>query len=201
MAEVPVRRGFADAARPEIARLFWAAFRGKLGAVMGPEAQALRFLERAADPAHALCATAEDGAVLGVAGFKTAAGGFIGGGLSDLAGVYGWFGALWRGALLAALERKPPVDLLQMDGIFVAEAARGRGVGAALLDAVAQEARQRGLAGVTLDVIDVNPRARALYERRGFRAVATQRTGPLRHVFGFASATRMELRFADEVVG
>ena len=78
-----------------------------------------------------------------------------------------------------------------MDGIFVAPEARGQGVGTGLLDAVAAEAQRRGYAEVRLDVVEGNDRARALYEREGFRAVATQSTGVLRHVFGFRSATTM----------
>ena len=81
-----------------------------------------------------------------------------------------------------------------MDGIFVEPAARGRGVGTLLLQAIANEAAQRGYAEVRLDVIDTNDRARALYERRGFRPVKTNSTGLLRHVFGFRSATTMVLR-------
>jgi len=42
------------------------------------------------------------------------------------------------------------------------------GVGSALLDAVAREAQARGLKEVRLDVIDSNPRAKALYTRKGF---------------------------------
>lgn len=46
---------------------------------------------------------------------------------------------------------------------------RGRGVGRALLDAVAEEAASRGCCKVTLEVRDDNP-ARRLYERAGFKA-------------------------------
>ena len=87
-------------------------------------------------------------------------------------------------------------DVFQMDGIFVDAGARGMGVGAALLGAVAEEAARRGLGQVQLDVIDTNPRARALYERVGFRAAKTEHTGPFGRVFGFESATRMVLEVA-----
>jgi ribosomal protein S18 acetylase RimI-like enzyme len=42
-----------------------------------------------------------------------------------------------------------------------------------------------------LDVIDTNLRARALYERLGFRAVRSESLGPLRHLFGFQTAITM----------
>ena len=47
---------------------------------------------------------------------------------------------------------------------------RGRGLGAAVLDAVVHEARRRALRGISLSVEDGN-RARHLYERAGFRTV------------------------------
>lgn len=53
--------------------------------------------------------------------------------------------------------------------IAVAEAERGRGVGKALLDAT--EARAPKARYVFLCVSSFNPRARALYERHGYRLV------------------------------
>lgn len=188
---IRIEHGFADPDRPHIAALYWEAFGTKLGRAMGPRPKALAFLTGALDPAHAICARAADGTLLGVAGFKTAEGGLVGGNFRDLARVYGWPGAAWRLTLLALLERDTENARFLMDGLFVAPQARGQGVGTGLLGAVAAEARRRGYAEVRLDVIDGNDRARALYEREGFRAVGTQSTGFLRHVFGFRSATTM----------
>ena len=80
-----------------------------------------------------------------------------------------------------------------MDGIFVTKEARGLGLGTALLRAVKGEALKRGCGEVRLDVIDNNPRARKLYEREGFVAGNVQSLGPLKHLFGFSSATEMRL--------
>ena len=44
---------------------------------------------------------------------------------------------------------------------------------------------------VRLDVIDNNPRAHELCEREGFVAGKVQMLGPLKHFFGFSSATEM----------
>ncbi|NIY74628.1 GNAT family N-acetyltransferase [Thalassospira sp. HF15] len=173
--------------------LFWEAFRQKLSLIMKPEDKALAFIKRVIGTDHAISAVSDDGQLLGVAGFKTQHGAFIGGDLEDLSLIYGWWGGLWRGLLLDMLDRDLADDILLMDGIFVDPVARGRGVGTALLDAVAQSARERGLAKVRLDVIDINPRARALYERCGFRAIETNHIGPFRHLFGFQSSTTMHL--------
>jgi len=189
--DIALRAGFPEDAREAAARLYWAAFSGKLGRLMGPDERGVRFFARVLDPGHAISAIGPDGALLGFAGFKTDKGGFAGGSFGDLAAIYGRVGALWRAPLLALLERDIAPGQLLMDGIAVAPDARGMGIGTKLLDAILEEAGARGLGEVRLDVIDTNPRARALYERRGFVVVGTENTGPFHRLFGFTSATRM----------
>ncbi|MEM8811664.1 MAG: GNAT family N-acetyltransferase [Pseudomonadota bacterium] len=186
-----VERGFRPDHRVEAARLYWAAFSGKLDRVMGPDKTALAFLANVLDPNFAFSAVTHDNRLLGIAGFKTKAGAFVGGDFKTLADVYGWFGASWRGLLLHLIERDLRPELLLMDGIFVDEAARGAGVGSTLLREIVGEAQRRSLQGVRLDVIDSNSRARALYEREGFKPVSTSIMGPLRPIFGFKSSTTM----------
>lgn len=53
----------------------------------------------------------------------------------------------------------------------VAEEARGRGVAAALLDAVEAALRARGAVGVRLHVSPTNDGALGLYARRGYRRI------------------------------
>jgi ribosomal protein S18 acetylase RimI-like enzyme len=189
---VTIRHGFPEEQRAAVAALFWGAFGDKLGRVLGPPLRGQAFVARVVQPEFALSAQGQGGELLGIAGFKTASGGLVGGTMRDLATIYGWPQALWRGPLLSLLERDLAADCLLMDGIFVSAQARGQGVGTALLRAVMTEAKARGMARVRLDVIDSNPRARALYEREGFVAIAEEGLGPLRHIFGFRSATRME---------
>jgi ribosomal protein S18 acetylase RimI-like enzyme len=52
--------------------------------------------------------------------------------------------------------------------IGIAEAARGKGVGSALLDALLTLAQEQGYRAISLSVDRQNP-ARRLYERKGFR--------------------------------
>ena len=190
MAEIEITTGFASDERERIAWLYWQAFSGKLGRVLGPPEKAVRFLETAMDPSHAISARL-DGELAGVVGFKTYEGALVGGTMAEMRSVYGRFGALWRVVLLATLERDVDNDRFLLDGVFVAPEARGRGVGSALLDAICAEAARRGYRQVRLDVIDSNPRARALYARRGFVAGKTERTGLLAPVFGFRASTTM----------
>lgn len=53
--------------------------------------------------------------------------------------------------------------------LAVAKDLEGKGVGRALLDASERWARQRGSDRLTLSALVTNARARALYERRGYR--------------------------------
>jgi len=191
MSDLILSSGFHEDQRASAACLYWEAFGGKLAPVMRPQAKALNFLADVMDPAFAISASDETGALLGLAGFKTSEGSLVGGGLTDLARTYGWIGALWRGAILSVLERKISPGILLMDGICVSAEARSRGVGTRLLDAILEEAQKRKMRAVRLDVIDTNPRARALYERFGFQADQHSDIGPLRHIFGFRGSTSM----------
>jgi ribosomal protein S18 acetylase RimI-like enzyme len=59
--------------------------------------------------------------------------------------------------------------LLNVHDLAVLPAARGRGLGRALLVAAEDMARARGCAKLTLEVREDNARARGLYQERGFR--------------------------------
>ena len=162
---------------------------------MGPEARAIGFFEATINP-DAVISAVVNGQLLGIAAFKHDQNGFSHGGAGAFIRHYR-FGALWRLPLLIFLERSAPPDTLQMDGICVDASGRGKGVGTALLTAIIEQAKAQGLSKVTLDVIDSNPRAKALYERVGFKPTRTETLGPLRHIFGFSSATKMVLTIKD----
>src|SRR2546423_9462047 len=105
------------------------------------------------------------------------------------------FGAnAWRhrasrdGSFIAFLPEVCPVGLgggylaapevVEVIGMFVRPQARGRGVGEAVLDAVAGWARQQGVRTVHLWVTETNSRARLLYERCGFTVTAERQPLP-----------------------
>jgi ribosomal protein S18 acetylase RimI-like enzyme len=58
--------------------------------------------------------------------------------------------------------------VVQVNGLAVAPAARGRGVALALLAAAEDQARSQGAAKVTLRVLGSNVAARRVYERAGY---------------------------------
>ncbi|KAB8163814.1 GNAT family N-acetyltransferase [Streptomyces sp. 3MP-14] len=97
--------------------------------------------------------------------------------------------ARWRARLtlpgahnLVAVRAGRPVGLArgvparpgvaELRSVWVARAARGRGVGDALLAEVARWARAAGARELRLAVVAGNERALALYRRHGFEAVA-----------------------------
>jgi ribosomal protein S18 acetylase RimI-like enzyme len=57
-----------------------------------------------------------------------------------------------------------------LEDIFVEEAARGSGMGRALMDAAFDRARARGCARMELDVNEANAAALSLYESLGFES-------------------------------
>lgn len=61
--------------------------------------------------------------------------------------------------------------LINLHDVAVLPAARGRGVGRALLAAVEEHARATGCCRLTLEVLDANTRAKGLYESVGFNQV------------------------------
>lgn len=65
--------------------------------------------------------------------------------------------------------KAPPRRMDYVANLGVSEAARGRGVGTALLEYQKQRAIEKGRSLYALDVADNNPRAQALYERLGFQ--------------------------------
>lgn len=188
---VTIFSGLHPHLRADAARLYWEAFGGKLGRVLGPDAPAMAFFERVIRPDHCLAALDETGVLIGIAGYKTTSGSFAGGSWNDLIAVYGPFGGRWRGCILWALNREVDNDRFLVDGICVARSQRGKGVGSLLLAGLYDEAARRGYRSIRLDVVNSNWRAKALYERQGFVATQTESLGPLRHVFGFASSTTM----------
>jgi ribosomal protein S18 acetylase RimI-like enzyme len=177
--------------RDGAARLYWQAFGGKLGRVMGPETKARVFLNRVMRADHCIVALDDGGQIVGLAGYKTQGGSFAGGTEADLRAVFGPMGATWRGALLALLGRDTEDDRFLLDGLCVSADLRGQGIGVRLIEAICLEARAQGYEAVQLDVTNTNPRARALYERCGFQLDSSSKIGALRLVFGFASTDRM----------
>ncbi|MFD9353508.1 GNAT family N-acetyltransferase [Streptomyces sp. NPDC060031] len=187
---VTVRLGVPAGAERRAAELYWDAFGRKLGPALNPPDKAVPFIAAHLNADRAVCALL-DGQLVGLAGYQLGGRALTGGSASAVLRVYGHLRGLHRLLLLALFERHPTPGQLVMDGIAVDPAIRGRGVGSLLIEEVAAVAAEQHCREIRLDVIDTNPRARALYERRGFTAVHTQRTPYLRGLLGFGAVTTM----------
>ncbi|MGW0534045.1 GNAT family N-acetyltransferase [Streptomyces sp. NPDC003032] len=187
---VTVLRGVPAGAGRRAAELYWEAFGRKLGPALNPPDKAVPFIAAHLDGDRAVCALL-DGQLVGLAGYQLGGRSLTGGSAAAVLRAYGHVRGLHRLLLLALFERRPAPRQLVMDGIAVDARMRGRGVGSLLIEEVATLAAEAGCREIRLDVIDTNPRARALYERRGFTAVRTERTPYLRALLGFGAVTTM----------
>ena len=75
-------------------------------------------------------------------------------------------------------------EVVELVGMFVRPQARGRGVGEAVIDAVAGWATQQGASTVHLWVTETNKGARMLYERCGFTVTAERQPLPSHPALG-----------------
>jgi len=79
----------------------------------------------------------------------------------------------------AQMEREPPPECvkdpsaLMLKRLYVLQQWHGKGVAAALFDAVVDTARQQGFGSLWLSVWDQNPRAIAYYRKTGFEEVGS----------------------------
>ena len=87
-------------------------------------------------------------------------------------------GECWVG-MVTGLVAGPDEPRPELVGMFVEPASRGRGIGAALVEAVAAWARERRMARLYLWVTSTNQAALVLYRRCDFRP--TGRRQPLDH--------------------
>lgn len=185
-----IHRTVPEVHRQAAAQLYWQAFEKELLPGLGPAAQGAAFLARHLALDRMLAAI-QGGRLLGIVGFHDQGRSAVNIGLTGMAGEYGWLATPWRMFMLGLLEQTCLPGQLQLDGIAVDGAQRGRGIGSRLLVETRALARERGCSRVRLSVVDSNPRAKALYLRLGFMAEPAQSVGLLRPLLGFGALTAM----------
>lgn len=176
--------GFTDRERDRVGVLYWEAFREKLRPAFVNDAAGLRTVQRSLRSDRMLVARV-DGCVSGVCGFYENRTGAADMTWQSVRSVLPRGQAIWAVLVLSVLARSEGDGILVLDGICVDPTLQGSGIGSALLDAATEHARDRNLTAVRLSVITDNPRAEALYRRRGFAAVDSRSIGWLRHLYGF----------------
>ncbi len=184
-----LQHGLPEGQRMAAARLYWQAFGGKLGPVLGPEQRALRFLTRVMRLDHCIAALDDQSALCAIAGYRTAQGSFAGGEVADFRAIYGRAGAAWRLRILRFLS--DDADVFLLDGISVHRTLRGQGIGTEMILMLCALGRDLGHQAIYLDVIGSNFRAIKLYRTLGFSEQHRKSIGFLRHIFGFDQVITM----------
>jgi ribosomal protein S18 acetylase RimI-like enzyme len=167
--EVVIRTG-TDADASVVAGLYLASFGRELTAVFGRSAEEM--VRRAVHPDTALIACIGNH-VVGFAALADRERRFVQPQPSDFHDVYGPLMRRVRVWMWSRATTTPRSQQLLLEGLAIEPTARGMGVGTRLLEAVDERARDLGRTEIILEVIDANPRAKALYERHGYRTVTT----------------------------
>ena len=191
MTEAILTRGWNSRLSAQVAKLYDEAFGPKFSGAIGDNQARIDILSQCLVPdfSYALIINEE---IVGLAGFQTQSGSFTGGmNLRRLITKLGFLKGIWAGLVFSLFERQPRSGELLMDGIVVDSRFRGRGLGSRLLDQIIKHAKEHGFQTVRLDVIDTNPRARNLYESKGFTAQNTERFPYLNWLIGFSGSTTM----------
>ncbi|NRA22491.1 MAG: GNAT family N-acetyltransferase [Oceanospirillaceae bacterium] len=191
--DISYRVGLPEKYRNSAVDLYDEAFGQKFAVAIPSKEKRILFLKKCFVLDYVIGAVYKD-KLIGIAGFQTPEGSLTGGiTYSELLSELGVFKGNWAAVIFDLYERKAASKELIMDGIAVHFEARGKGVGGHLLTEIAKYAKEHKFNSVRLDVIDINSKAKALYERMGFKSVKTESYPYLKWLLGFSGSTTMEL--------
>lgn len=191
--------GMPEDQKARVAQLFCKAFETKFEKVYGPEERGLPIISKYLRNDRIVVAI-NKGVVVGFAGLKFKGKGFIDMSFRQLLQelelrifrliFLGCFYVVFR-QIWMFLNRSREKEVL-LDALAVTKNMRNKGIGSSLLDYIIDFGRSRGYKQIRLSVVDVNPRARRLYERVGFKEVRVRRIiFPWNRVLGFNAASEM----------
>ncbi len=188
-----IRTGFEEKDRKIVAKLYALAFKRKFENLLGDVETVSELLSSGLNPNYCLACYKED-ELVGISGFHVAHDALLNISISDFIKQFGFFKGLFK-ALISAVVfyRKPtPKNELLMDGIAVRDGFRGQGIGTLLFDELFVWAKENGYNSIHLDVIDENPKAKALYERLGFKETDYEKVpGFIERLIGVSGFTHM----------
>lgn len=191
--DISYRVGLPEKYRNSAVDLYDEAFGQKFAVAIPSKEKRILFLKKCFVLDYVIGAVYKD-KLIGIAGFQTPEGSLTGGiTYSELLSELGVFKGNWAAVIFDLYERKAASKELIMDGIAVHFEARGKGVGGHLLTEIEKYAKEHKFNSVRLDVIDINSKAKALYERMGFKSVKTESYPYLKWLLGFSGSTTMEL--------
>ncbi len=137
--------------------------------------------------------------LIGIAGIHIPSGSLTGGiTYRKLLSQLGFIKGNWAALIFSIYERKPTPGELIIDGIAVQAEARGKGIGSRLLEEISNYAKKHEFNRIRLDVININPKAKKLYRKKGFKIVKIEYFPYLRWLLGFSGYTTMELNLEEK---
>lgn len=188
---IGITNGWEQKHQVRIAELYDEAFGAKLSSALPDKSSRIDILANSFKPNYSFVAF--DGETpIGIAGFSDKSGALTGGlQASDLVKRLGVIKGSIACLILSLFEREPEKEELVMDGIVIDKDYRGQGIGSMLLDKIIEYAVNNGFKSVRLDVIDTNPRAKKLYESKGFTVSNEEFFPYLKWLVGFSGSTTM----------
>ncbi len=160
--------------------------------ILGEADRALRVLTQNINLNNCQTAFCND-RLVGILGLQTQAASFWNPTLSSFITEFGLFVGLTKYCGLHLLHHETESDEWYIDGIAVEAEMRGLGIGTKLLGHLEQKARKNGIYKITLEVINTNPRAEALYQRRGFREINRTDLWPFSRIYGFSFESAIKM--------
>lgn len=199
-SDYTIQQGWSNAQSREAAALYEEAFGSKFARAIGDKQQRVDLLAASMLPEYAY-AVFDENRLIALAGFQTPKGSLTGKlSFFGLLKVLGFFRGLWAAVVFSLFEREAEDSELVMDGIVVDPAYRNKGLGSLLLERIINHAQENGFHSVRLDVIDNNPRAKKLYEKKGFSTIKTAYFPHLKWLIGFSGATTMSYQVQSEKI-
>ncbi|MCF6311366.1 MAG: GNAT family N-acetyltransferase [Verrucomicrobiales bacterium] len=178
--------------RSQAAELYDEAFGKKFSLAIRSRKKRIALFEKCFMLDFAIAAISGD-TLVGLAGFHDQQGSLTGGVTHELLiSELGFLRGNWAALVFLIYDRKPAEAELVMDGIVVSSEYRGQGIGGHLLEQLFDYAEEKTYECIRLDVIDTNPRAKKLYQKKGFEVVKEETYPYLRWLLGFGGSTIMQ---------
>jgi ribosomal protein S18 acetylase RimI-like enzyme len=177
-----------------VARIIYDAFEYKLRYTLGPREKAIAFITPRINGKYALVAL-KDGKIIGIAGARTTEGELVESNLIPWLRTYHFRALRSLVVALPFLLDRIQRGVFELNYLSVIDEARGQGVGTRIVKECIRFARAQGFRCVRLEVVDENVRAKALYERLGFKTVKHEKVPrPWSFILGFTGASQMVYR-------
>lgn len=191
---VLIKQGFDIKYKEQAAQLYDQAFGAKFSCAINDVKHRKTILADSFHPEYSF-AVFNGMKLVGLAGFQTQDDAFTGKMTAkELLKHLGFVRGIWACLIFSLFERKPKQGELVMDGIAVDTLMQGQGIGSQLLDNIIQYAKENHYSTIRLDVINSNPRAKKLYQSKGFVVTKTDYFPYLKWLVGFSGATSMHYR-------